>query len=68
MEAITVSRQGFCLHSVQEVTEELSSIGSLYHLITVVTDFSRSSGHLYSLGITFRIWLSQTTTEPTLHL
>ena len=37
MEAITVSRRGFCLHSAQEVTEELSSIGSLYHLITVVT-------------------------------
>uniref|UniRef100_A0A6N2N538 Potassium channel n=1 Tax=Salix viminalis TaxID=40686 RepID=A0A6N2N538_SALVM len=48
MEAITVSRQGFCLHSVQEVTEELSSIGSLYHLITVVTECGRLFSFFWS--------------------
>ena len=56
MEAITVSRQGFCLRSVQEVTEELSSIGSLYHLITVVTGDHISSNFFFFHG--FKILIS----------
>jgi len=47
MVAITVSQQGFCLHLVQEVTEELSSIGLLYRLMTVVTGDDIFPGFLF---------------------